>query len=109
MPLADRQRRLVDCAPERRAISGEQRERLHVHGSKETSMAQDKDQLVGEDMMNRMSVAPPDPTEEATGPSGPSVSDRQRAASEHLDGKSASAPSETSGVADDDPLSAHPS
>ena len=63
-------------------------------------MAQGKDQLVDEGLMEKMSVAPPDPSEHASGPSGPSVSDRQDAASDMVD---------QSGVADEDPLSAHPS
>lgn len=51
-------------------------------------MAQDKDQLVDERAMEKMSVAPPDPK---TGASQDGLSDDQ------------------SGVADQDPLSAHPS
>lgn len=62
-------------------------------------MAQGDDRLVDKDMMDKMSVAPPDPSPDASGPSGASVSDRQDAASE---GEA------QSGVADEDPLSAHP-
>jgi hypothetical protein len=57
-------------------------------------MAQDKKQLVDETVMEKMSVAPPDPEAEARGTGG--------------DQPEAEAKAE-SGVADEDPLSAHPS
>ena len=75
-------------------------------------MAETKDQLVDEDAMDKMSVAPPDPSPNASGPSGPSVSDRQQAAAGEggLDVNQTpdASPANESGVADEDPLSAHP-
>lgn len=61
-------------------------------------MSQNKDQLIDENAMDKMSVAPPDPSPDASGPSGASVSDSQ----------AASEGEPQSGVADEDPLSAHP-
>jgi hypothetical protein len=72
-------------------------------------MTQDKKQLVDEAAMEGMSVAPPDPAPDASGPYGASVSDRQEAASEGGAGSTAASPDDQSGVADEDPLSAHPS
>jgi hypothetical protein len=64
-------------------------------------MAEDKDQLVDEATMEKMSVAPPDPETEARG--SQDGGGNQRLESDH---ESADPPS---GVADQDPLSAHPS
>ena len=55
-------------------------------------MAEDKDQLVDEQAMDRMAVAPPNPKRS---PEGSSDQQMQRVA--------------VSGVDDQDPLSAHPS
>lgn len=74
-------------------------------------MADDKDQLVGEDAMDKMSVAPPDPAPDASGPYGASVSNSQAAASEGVSERGIRTEqelSDESGVADEDPLSAHP-
>jgi hypothetical protein len=66
-------------------------------------MADDKDQLVDEGLMEKMSVAPPDP-EEGDGQHAP-FSSRQESEESAVDAP----PPGTSGVADEDPLSAHPS
>lgn len=56
-------------------------------------MPEDRDQLVEEQAMDRMAVAPPDPKKGTD-------ADRQMQAE--------AAPDRTSGVDDQDPLSAHP-
>jgi hypothetical protein len=72
-------------------------------------LTQEKEQLVDEGVMEGMSVAPPDPAHDASGPYGASVSDKQKAASEGGAGSNAATRSDNlSGVADEDPLSAHP-
>ncbi len=63
-------------------------------------MNKNKDQLVDEQAMEKMSVAPPDP-EEGAGPSEEAAGD----APAHRQVESDT----ISGVADQDPLSAHPS
>jgi hypothetical protein len=74
-------------------------------------MAGDKDQLIDEQTMEKMSVAPPDPETEAGSGSdaeqaGEHPADEQRESGTMPQDTSADA---ASGVADQDPLSAHPS
>jgi hypothetical protein len=64
-------------------------------------MPQDKDQLVDEATMEKMSVAPPDPETEAN-------ASRYDGGDQQVEGEDKSA-DPASGVADQDPLSAHPS
>ena len=73
-------------------------------------MAENKDQLVDEQTMEKMSVAPPDPETEARSGSDAASSgkpaDQRRESDTVPQDTSADA---ASGVADQDPLSAHPS
>lgn len=83
-------------------------------------MADDKDQLVGEQAMDTMSVAPPDPKtgalsshSEGNAPSGESLMERMREHPTDQQMQSDTALQDTSGEADSgvddqDPLSAHP-
>jgi hypothetical protein len=74
-------------------------------------MSQAKDQLVDEETMEKMSVAPPDPETEAQADGSPSGAGKGRAEPQS-DGEAVirdNVADGPSGVADQDPLSAHPS
>nr|WP_295373165.1 hypothetical protein [uncultured Sphingosinicella sp.] len=72
-------------------------------------MAENKDQLVDEQTMEKMSVAPPDPETEANSGSDAAGSGKPADQQRETDTIPQDASDAESGVADQDPLSAHPS